>query len=67
MEAMTVACVDCEPEGFCSREKIQESGYVVQSLWLDGDMIMKGVSKWHSTLLGYKDGDSDLDTPKEVN
>ncbi len=34
---------------------------------LDGDMIVKGVLNRHSTLLWYKDGDSRLDTPKEMN
>jgi hypothetical protein len=34
---------------------------------LDGDMIVKGVLNRRSTLLWYKDGDSRLDTSKEVN
>ena len=36
------------------------------SVPLGGDMIMKGVLNWHSISLGYKDGDSKSDIPKEV-
>ncbi len=36
------------------------------SVPLDAIMIMKGVPNWHSTSLGYKEGDSELGTPKEV-
>ncbi len=50
----------------------QERKFKSQAMWsntlpLDGAMIMKGVPNRHGTLLWYKDGDSKLDTPKEVN
>jgi hypothetical protein len=36
------------------------------SVPLDAIMIMKGVPNWHSTSLGYKEGDFESGTPKEV-